>query len=125
YWKRDSSCLCDCSTYGDIGVDLFAPGVDIYSTMPANKYKRNQGTSMASPVVAGTAALIMAYYPDLTAGQVRTLITENVTPYGSQMVIVPNDRGADTPVNPFAALSASNGVVNVYQALLAAEKMSQ
>ncbi|HLR26509.1 MAG TPA: S8 family peptidase [Fodinibius sp.] len=124
-WKPDSNFVATFSNYGDQRVDLFAPGVDIYSTMPDNKYKRNQGTSMASPVIAGTAALIMAYYPDLTAAQVRTLIMENVTPYASQMVIVPNDRGADTPVKPFAALSASNGVVNVYQALLAAEKMSQ
>src|SRR5699024_8897907 len=124
-WKPDSNFVATFSNYGEQRVDLFAPGVGIYSTMPDNKYKRNQGTSMAAPVVSGTAALIMAYYPDLTAQQVRKLIMENVTPYGKQRVIVPNDKGSNTPVQPFATLSVSNGVVNVYRALLAAERISQ
>jgi subtilisin family serine protease len=53
------------SNYGKINVDIFAPGVDIYSTVPNDKYKFQSGTSMASPVVSGVASLIMSYFPKL------------------------------------------------------------
>ncbi|RYG06960.1 MAG: peptidase S8, partial [Chitinophagaceae bacterium] len=51
------------SNYGKTTVDVFAPGFAIYSTYPDQKYQDNNGTSMASPVVAGLAALIRSYYP--------------------------------------------------------------
>ncbi|MDZ7681595.1 MAG: S8 family peptidase [Fodinibius sp.] len=60
-WKPNENFIANFSNYGNQTVDIFAPGVDIYSTMPDNKYKFQEGTSMASPVVAGAAALIMAY----------------------------------------------------------------
>jgi subtilisin family serine protease len=46
-------------------VNVFAPGEEIYSTVPHNEYKYLQGTSMASPVVAGAAAVLLAYMPNL------------------------------------------------------------
>jgi len=125
-WKPNQEFVANFSNYGDQTVDLFAPGVDIYSTMPENKYKFQEGTSMASPVVAGTAALIMAYYPELTANQVRRIILENTTQYPNQQVIVPSE-GNPQEANqvPFPELSVSDGVVNVYKALQAAEQMSK
>lgn len=124
-WKPGEEFVAVFSNYGDRTVDLFAPGVDIYSTMPGNKYERQEGTSMASPVVAGTAALIMAYYPDLTPHQVRQIIFENTTKYPQQEVIVPNEGNPAEPERvPFHRLSASDGVVNVYKALQAAEKLT-
>ena len=65
------------SNYGKINVDIFAPGVDIYSSMPSNKYKSQSGTSMASPVVAGIASLIFSYFPKLSAKKVKEIILES------------------------------------------------
>ena len=48
-----------------------APGVDIYSSVPGNKYKNESGTSMASPVAAGEAALLKSYFPDLSVAEIR------------------------------------------------------
>jgi subtilisin family serine protease len=65
------------SNYGKINVDIFAPGVDIYSSVPNNKYKFQSGTSMASPVVSGIASLIMSYFPKLSAKKVKEIILES------------------------------------------------
>ena len=65
------------SNYGKINVDIFAPCVDIYSSMPGNKYKSQDGTSMSSPVVAGGASLIMSYFPKLSAKKVKEIILES------------------------------------------------
>lgn len=125
-WKPNEAFIANFSNYGNQSVDLFAPGVDIYSTMPDNKYKFQEGTSMASPVVAGSAALIMAYYPELTAIQVRQLLMENTAKYPDQEVIVPHEGNPNQSKKAlFPTLSVSDGVVNVYKALQAAEKMSQ
>lgn len=124
-WKPNEEFIANFSNYGDQTVDLFAPGVDIYSTMPDNSYKRQDGTSMASPVVAGTAALIMAYYPELTSQQVQSIILESSTKYPDQKVLVPNTKNPETSkVAPFPRLSVSDGLVNVHQAIQAAEKLS-
>jgi len=125
-WKPNQEFVANFSNYGNLTVDLFAPGVDIYSTMPDNEYKFQEGTSMASPVVAGTAALIMAYYPELSAKQVRQIILENTTQYPNQQVTVPSEGNPqDAQQAAFAKLSVSDGLVNVYKALQAAEQMSR
>jgi subtilisin family serine protease len=123
-WKPGDEFVGEFSNYGDQRVDLFAPGVDIYSTIPDNKYKRNQGTSMAAPVVSGTAALLMAYYPDLTAAQVRSIILESVKTYPNLKIIIPHKADAEPTEGSFEVLSVSDGVVNVYKAFQVAEKMS-
>ncbi len=124
-WKPNEEFVANFSNYGDQTVDVFAPGVDIYSTMPENEYKFQDGTSMASPVVAGIAALIMVYYPDLTPAQVRQLILENTVQYSTQKVILPTEGNPqESKKVTFSDLSVSDGVVNVYQALQQAEKMS-
>lgn len=61
------------SNYGQ-RVDIFAPGLEIYSTVTKSGYKFLQGTSMASPVVAGCAALLWAYFPSLTAAEVKDIL---------------------------------------------------
>lgn len=125
-WKPNEEFVANFSNYGEKTVDLFAPGVDIYSTMPDNEYEFQEGTSMASPVVAGTAALVIAYYPDLTPQQVRQLILDNVARYSEQQVIVPHEGNPEeSKTAPFHELSASDGVVNVSQALQAAEEMNK
>lgn len=124
-WNPNEHFVANFSNYGDHTVDIFAPGVDIYSTMPDNKYKFQEGTSMASPVVAGVAALIMTYYPDLSAKQVKDLIMENAAKYPNQEVTLPHEGNPDESEKVlFPQLSVSDGVVNAYKALKAAEELS-
>ncbi len=105
------------SNYGQKEVDVFSPGVDIYSTVPENKYEFKSGTSMATPVVAGVAALILEYYPNLNAEQVKDIIMKSVTSLKGKMVYKP---GTDEKVD-FSTLCVSGGVVNAYKALQLAE----
>jgi cell wall-associated protease len=78
-WKNDDTLIASFSNYGKSEVDVFAPGVEIYSTLPDSKYKKESGTSMAAPVVSGLAALIRSYYPKLKASQVKDIILKSVT----------------------------------------------
>lgn len=101
------------SNYGQKEVDVFAPGVGIYSTIPANKYQYLGGTSMAAPMVAGVAALVLEYYPNLNAEHVKDIILQSVTSLKGKIVYKP---GTEEKVD-FATLCTSGGVVNAYKAL--------
>jgi subtilisin family serine protease len=110
------------SNYGKDEVDVFAPGVNIYSTLPGgNKYGNYSGTSMACPVVAGVAALIREYFPDLSAEQVKYVIDKSATPI-KEKVILPGTQkttgGDEEPqmVN-LSDISISGGEVNAYEAV--------
>jgi len=117
-WGADGNFVGSFSNYGKKSVDLFAPGVQIYSTVPGNHYEDLQGTSMACPATAGVAALIMSYYPDLSADQVKTILKESTRKFDGLKVTKP---GSAEEV-PFAQLSATGGLVNAYEAVLLAEK---
>ncbi len=101
------------SNYGQTAVDLFAPGFQIRSTTPGNTYTPLDGTSMASPVVAGVAALIFSHKPALTAVEVKTLILATAKRFGSLSVRRP---GTATRVS-FGALSRTGSVVDAQAAL--------
>ena len=103
------------SNYGKINVDIFAPGVDIYSSMPNNKYKFQDGTSMASPVVAGIASLIMSYFPRLSAKKVKEIILES----GIDIDLEIGNLGDKKNFNEY---SKSGKLVNAYNALILASK---
>ena len=103
------------SNYGNARVDVFAPGSEIYSTIPDNKYRYLQGTSMASPVVAGCAALIWAYFPKLTASQVKSLLLETVNLVDQDLKV-----GSERDTRNFKELSISGGVVDLYKAVVLA-----
>ena len=94
-WKGGDSLAAPFSNYGHDQVDVFAPGVDILSTVPGNQYERDSGTSMAAPVVTGLAALIMDYYPNLSASDVKSIIMSTVSKH-DQMVLQPgsDDQGS-------------------------------
>ena len=119
-WKTGRDLVAEFSNYGASTVDLFAPGVAIFSTLPGNEYGERQGTSMAAPVVSGVAALVRAYYPDLSAPQVAELLMRTVTSHAGQEVVVP---GTDGVVADFATLSVTGGIVNARTALEAAEEL--
>ncbi len=112
-WEGGEKLAASFSNYGAERVDVFAPGHSIYSTVPDDAYERNDGTSMAAPMVSGLAALIMAHYPSLTATDVRTIILETATPYRNRTVARPGD--GETV--PFGTLSDTGAVVNAYAAL--------
>ncbi len=98
---------------------FFAPGVKIYSAVPGgNTYANLQGTSMASPVVAGVAAFLLNYYPNLTPQQVKYVIeTSAVKP--SSKVKSPGGNEMD-----LSEISKTGGVLNAYEAAVLAEKIS-
>lgn len=102
------------SNYGKTTVDVFAPGVDIKSTVPGQKYTEQSGTSMAAPVVSGLAALIRSYYPKLTALQVKEIILKSAQKVNQNVSLL---RGADTVNVPFSSLCVTGGIVNAYYAL--------
>ena len=108
------------SNYGKNNVDIFSPGEKIYATTPLNTYEYLQGTSMASPNVAGVAALIRSYYPSLTAVQVKQVIMESGTSLSNTVSV-----GEDKHKASFADVSKSGKIVNAYNALLLAEKMTK
>jgi subtilisin family serine protease len=120
-WKGKPNLVAPFSNYGEETVDVFAPGRAIYSTVPGNEYERNDGTSMAAPMVSGVAALIMAYYPGLTPKQVRRIILDTAASYEDVMVTRP---GGSTTV-PFGQLSRTGGIVDAHAALKQAEKLSR
>jgi subtilisin family serine protease len=122
-WKGGDSLAAPFSNYGAQQVDVFAPGVDILSTVPGNDYARESGTSMAAPVVSGLAALIMDYYPNLSAADIKRIIMTSVSRHAEQEVIQPGSGGKSVKV-PFGSLSVSGGIVNAYNALKMAEEIS-
>lgn len=117
-YKEGEDAVAPFSNYGQTVVDIFAPGMKIYSTMPENEYAQLQGTSMAAPVVAGVAAVIRSVYPTLTAEQVKEAIMNSVTKLNHN-VKVPGTKD----IVPFSKLSVSGGVVNLYNALVYASTM--
>ncbi len=109
------------SNYGKTNVDVFAPGVKIWSTTPLNTYEFLQGTSMASPAVAGVAAMIRSYYPKLKAGQVKQILMDSGLASNTQVVL----SGDKSNTASFATISKSGKMVNMYNALIMADKMSK
>ncbi|MEW7280498.1 S8 family serine peptidase [Aquimarina sp. 2201CG1-2-11] len=109
------------SNYGQTNVDVFAPGVKIWSTVPNNSYKFLQGTSMATPGVAGIAAMIRSYYPKLKAPQVKKILMDSGLPTKTPVVV----GGDPTNVKSFSELSKSGKIANLYNALIMADKLSK
>lgn len=109
------------SNYGKTKVDVFSPGVRIYATTPNNNYEYLQGTSMASPNAAGVAALVRAYYPKLKAAEVKQIIMESGLPITFDVEL----GGEPDNTRPFSEASRSGKIVNAYNALIMADRMSR
>ncbi len=110
------------SNYGKNEVDVFAPGVNIYSTLPGgDKYGNYSGTSMACPVVAGVAALVLEYFPDLSAEQVKYVIDKSATPIKDKVILPGTQKspgGSDNPeMISLSDISITGGEVNAYEAV--------
>ena len=110
--------LADFSNYGATNVDVFAPGVKIWSTVPLNNYEYLQGTSMAAPAVSGVAAVIRSLYPNLSAAQVKEIIMAS----GVLLPYKVNLGGDASTQKPLSAISQTGKIVNLYNALLLAKQ---
>lgn len=118
--KYGESVITDFSNYGSFNVDVFAPGENIYSTVPNNNYKYEDGTSMASPNAAGVAALIRSYYPKLSAVKVKKIMMDSGT---SLPAVV--ELGKNHEKKTALETSRSGKMINAYRALIMAEKLAK
>ena len=114
--------LAEFSNYGYRSVDVFAPGVKINSTMPESKYKEQNGTSMAAPVVAGLAAMLRSYYPELSAKEVKDIILRSVTKIDEKVKIKVD---GSTKKVYLDEISVSGGIVNAKSAIEEADRYIQ
>ncbi len=112
--KVSGDYIADFSNYGKNSVDIFAPGVKIYSTLPGrNSYGFLKGTSMASPVVAGVAAVIRSYFPQLSARQVKYAIEKSAVEDTTIKVTKPGTK----ELIQMTQLCTSGGWINAYNAV--------
>jgi len=105
------------SNYSAQYIDVFAPGVDIYSTVPGSEYGNASGTSMASPVTAGVAALVRSYYPELSAAQIKQILMASVRPIKGKV----KKPGTEEMVD-FTDLAVAGGTIDAARALELAAK---
>lgn len=117
-WRGGEDQTAEFSNYGKGNVDIFAPGVDIYSTVPDQGYKNANGTSMASPVVAGVAAMLRSYFPSLSAQDTKDILLKS-----AKKLDIKVKRPGSEELVPFSDLSATGGYIDAYEAVkLAAKK---
>lgn len=115
-----SEMVASFSNYGARNVDIFAPGGEIYSTMPGNKYDFNGGTSMAAPAVSGIAALIRSYFPKLTAPQVKKIIMQSGLATKTPVIVGGDENNTAT----FDKISKSGKIANAFNALILASQVA-
>jgi len=115
-WQGGENSVAGFSNYGADNVDIFSPGVDLYSTVPDDEYEASSGTSMAAPAASGVAALLMSYYPQLTAKQVKEILVDSAVDVDNEVVSPKGDRVR------FNQLCRTGGVVNAYEAVKLADK---
>jgi len=119
-YKYGSDLIAGFSNYGKSNVDVFAPGVKIWSTTPKNTYEYLQGTSMASPEVAGVAAIIRSFYPKLSASQVKHIIMDSGVSTTATVLV-----GEEQKSKKFTEISTSGKMANLYNALILADKVNK
>lgn len=116
--KYGEGMVANFSNFGNVDVDVFAPGVKIYATAPEGEYKYLQGTSMASPNATGVAAMIRSYYPTLKAWEVKEIMKESGIAIDGKVIV----SGDKNDKRNFKDISTSGTIVNLYNALILAER---
>ncbi|RZS99347.1 S8 family peptidase [Aquimarina brevivitae] len=120
-YEYGANLVASFSNYGKSNVDVFAPGVKIWSTTPNSTYEYLQGTSMAAPAVSGVAAMIRSYFPKLSAAEVKKILMDSGLATKTVVIIGGETQGTES----FANLSKSGKMVNMYNALIMAAKLSK
>ncbi|MGB5378153.1 S8 family peptidase [Muriicola sp.] len=115
-----SEMVASFSNYGARNVDVFAPGGEIYSSMPGSEYEFQGGTSMAAPAVSGVAALLRSYYPNLSAAEVKKVLMDSGLSTKTSVMVA----GDPSNSKPFDQLSRSGKMVNAYNALIMGKILS-
>jgi subtilisin family serine protease len=112
----NNSLLTDFSNYGPSIVDVLAPGIKIYSTLPGKtNHGYLQGTSMAAPIVSHIAAMIRSYYPNLTAVEVKKIIMQSVwKPTNTSTTFEVPQKDASKKLSEIAS---TGGIVNAANAI--------
>ena len=123
-WGKEGNFVGTFSNYGKKSVDVFAPGVEVYTTSSHDAYETANGTSFASPVTAGVAALLMSYYPELSAKQIREIILDSSVRFDGLEVTKPSGPDDLPEQIAFEELSVTGGIVNAYEAVKMAESLS-
>jgi subtilisin family serine protease len=118
----DKNFCASFSNYGKHTVDLFAPGENIISLAPGNKYVMNDGTSFSCPVVSGVAALILSLHPELKPVELRSILLQSSTSYKRLKVYYPNLKSPKKKKTRFGELSVTGGIVNASAAIKLADK---
>ncbi|MEY3194033.1 MAG: hypothetical protein RIQ78_129, partial [Bacteroidota bacterium] len=116
-WRAGEKRVANFSNYGKKNVDLFSPGVAIYSTVPDGKYGNASGTSMACPAAAGVAAILRSYYPELSAVQVKSILEKSVVKQDGEVT-----KPGSTDKVKFTELCVSGGIISAPNAIEMAEK---
>lgn len=106
--KNKEELMASFSNFGQTRVDVFAPGFEIYNSVPQSEYKNLQGTSMAAPMVAGVAAMLKSYFPELSMKEIKDIIMSTSVKYDS-----------------LGSACVTGGVVNVYNAVNACLKLEK
>jgi subtilisin family serine protease len=109
------------SNYGQTKVDVFAPGFEIYNTVPQSDYKLLQGTSMAAPMVSGVAAMLKSYFPTLTMKEIKEAMLSSAKSYKGTKQTLPGSE----ELTDFGSLSVTGGVIDVSAAVKACMKMEK
>ena len=136
-WRDGKNIVAPFSNFGKTEVDVFAPGVDINSCKSNGGYLNESGTSMASPVTAGVAAVLMVYYPTLTPAEIKSIIEQSSDKsMAKKKVYVPGGKprmtkkrtakkGLKRKKVKFSSLSKTGGMVDLYAAFQLAETMKK
>jgi subtilisin family serine protease len=122
-YKANENLKANFSSYGKNDVDVFAPGDNLFTAKPFNKYMLDRGTSLSAALISGVAALLFSHYPNLTASQVKHIIMDSGIEY-TFPVKTPTKEDKDK-MTPFNQLSKSGKVVNAYNALIMADSISK
>lgn len=124
--RKGLSLISSFSNYGAEAVTLFSPGSRIYSTIPNNRYAAFSGTSMAAPVAAGVAAMLMSEFPTMKAFEAKSIIEHTVSkPDIEVRAPMPNRPRADFRIpRPFSEFCSKDGIINAYESIKFAQKLA-
>ncbi len=120
-WADNLDLLASFSNYGKKKVDIMAPGIRIYSTIPFSRYGFESGTSMAAPIVTAIAALILKYYPEVSASDIKKILIRSATKVNHNIKV--HTLSGEIKTIPFANTCVSKGIINSYNAVIEAENL--